>query len=129
MHAVGHCMQLAQYHGWIKTSMEWKWFEETVRPAYNKKIDWDLLAALHGIDLPTQHSLHCWSDVLVTIAKKPRHSGALNADIVRALCPDPVLQFLLESANPLNIQNIYQTIYEANSSSPVDTLELPSDAF
>lgn len=109
--------------------MEWQWFEKTVRPVYNNKIDWDLLAALHGVGLPMQHSLHRWSDVLVTIAKKPRHSGALNAEIINALHPDPVLQFLLESANPLNIKNIYRTIYEANSSDPVDTFELPKDAF
>ena len=129
MHAVGHCMELAQYHGWINTSMAWQWFEEAVRPAYRKKIDWDLLAALHGVGLPTEHSLHRWSDVLVAIAESPKHSAALNTNSITALRPDPVLQFLLDSANPLNVKNIYRAIYNAYSFNPVDTFALPIDAF
>lgn len=127
LHAVGHCMRVAQHQGWGAESIQWQWLECTLRPVYQQFVEWDLLAVLHGVALPAKHPRASWSESLLCIGAHAKNQGVLNAESLHRLSNDSILQFLMASGQPRSIKDVYLVLvqnHDANAS--LDSLPLPA---
>lgn len=125
LHALGHCMRVAQHQGWGAESIQWQWLECTVRPVYKRFLDWDLLAALHGVAMPIGHPRVAWSVSLLRIGAHAKNQGVLNAETLHRLASDSILQFLIASGQPRSIKDVYLALsHDTNAS--LDSLPLPA---
>lgn len=125
LHAAGHCMRVAQHQGWSAWSVPWQWLEQMVRPTYERFIDWDLLAALHGVPLPTAHPRATWSPSLLRIGEHAKNQGMLNRETLPGLCGDSTLEFLLALSSPRSIKDVYMALAASNESQTIEMLSLP----
>lgn len=125
LHALGHCMRVAQHQGWGVASLQWQWLERTVRPVYKHFLDWDLLAVLHGVALPSGHPRVAWSSSLLSIGLHAKNQGVLNEETLHRLSSDSILQFLMASGQPRSIKDVYLALVPNNHLAAADTLPLP----